>query len=128
MKVHAARGDQRRCGRNAAEGQRRGRHGHRVRVVGLHDIRPEFPQDSGQPPRRGEIDFVVRGEPDQIDAFGGARQQLSLRIRDEQGPMPALAQPQHRQERLLLSAAPGAGRVDVEAEHSSQSLASLRPT
>jgi hypothetical protein len=32
----------------------------------------------------------------------------------EHGPVAALAQPEHRQEDLLLSAAPGAGGVEVD--------------
>ena len=75
-----------------------------------------------------EVDLVARREADEIDPLRRARVQLALRVRHEHGPVPALAEPQDGQERLLLSAAPGAGRVDVEAEHSSQSLASLRPT
>ena len=65
---------------------------------------------------------------DQIRSFGGALVQLTIRVRDEHRSVPALAQSQDGQERLLLSAAPGPGGVDVEAEHSSHSFANFRPT
>ena len=94
----------------------------------MHHVGRVLSQHPRQLPRRGQVDLVVRGKPDEIDAFGGPGMQFALRVRHEHRPVPALAQPQDGQESLLLSAAPGAGRVDVEAEHSSQSLASFRPT
>ena len=96
-----------------------------MRVHHLGGVLPQHPREL---PRGGQIDLVARGEADQVHALCRARVQLPLRMRDEHRPVPALAQSKDGQEGLLLSASPDAGRVDVEAEHSSQSLASLRPT
>ena len=56
-------------------------------------------------------------QPDEIVALARAAGQFALRVRHEHGPMAARAETEHRQEDLVLSPAPGAGRVDMEAEH-----------
>ena len=76
---------------------------------GRHDA---MMRDSRQ--RRGQVDFGSRRQRHQVVALAGAPVQHALRVRDEHGPVAALAHPQHRQEDLVLSAAPGAGGVDVE--------------
>ena len=94
---------------------------------GVDDVGPALAEDAtAATPRRGRS--VARRQADEIRAFDGAPVELALGMRHEHRPLAALAQPEDGQERLLLSAAPGAGRVDVEAEHSSQSLAHFRPT
>lgn len=97
-------------------------------IVGMNDGWRVLADDAGELPRGGQVDLAARREPHQVGAFGRACEQLALRVGDEHRAVPAFAQPEHGQQRLLLSAAPGAGRVDVEAEHSSQSLASFKPT
>ena len=128
MKVHSPRCHQRRRRRERPERQRRGSHGHCVWIMGVNEAGRIRAEHAREFPGGGQVDLVARREPDQIDALGGARMELSLRVGDQHGTVPALAQPQDRQERLLLAAAPGPGGVDVEAEHSSQSLASFSPT
>ena len=99
-----------------------------MRIVRVDHLRAVLAQHPRQLPRCGQVDLVERCETDEIHAFGRPRVQLALRMRDEHRPVPALAQSEDGQERLLLPASPGAGGVDVEAEHSSQSLASFRNT
>ena len=128
MKIHAARGHQRRRRRDTHRTRGGRRHRHGVRIVRVHDVGPVVAEtrDSLHAAARS---ISLRGaRPTRSTSFGRARVQLTLRMRDEHRPVPALAQSEDGQERLLLSASPGAGGVDVEAEHSSQSLANLRPT
>ena len=84
--------------------------------------------DPRQLPGRRQVDFVAGCESDEIGPFGGAAIELAFAVRDEHGAVPHGAQPENRQEDLVLSAAPGAGGVDVEGEHSSHSFANFRPT
>ena len=128
VEVHAPGRHQRGGRSDGAERQGRRRHRHRVRIVRVHEVGPVVADDARQPPRRAQVDLVARRQSDQIRPFGGALVQLTLRVRDEHRSVPAFAQPQDGQERLLLSAAPGPGGVDVEAEHSSHSFANFRPT
>ena len=128
MEVDAARGDQRRHGRADAEGQRHRRHRHRVRVVRVHDVGPVHRNHAGEPPGRRQVHLRPRRERHQIVAFAGALIQHALRVRHEHGPMAARAHPEHGQKDLLLPAAPGAGGVEVECEHSSNNLANFRAT
>ncbi len=111
-----------------AERQRQTGHRHGVRIVRVHDRRLHLPDEPRQLPGGREIDFAFRRERNEIGPFGGAAEELTLGVGDEHGSMAARAQAEHGQEGLLLSSAPGAGRVDVEGEHSSQSLANFRPT
>jgi hypothetical protein len=128
MEIHTSRGDERGLHELGAHRQREPRHRNAVRIVRVHDVGLVVADDARQPPRRAQIDLVARRQPDQIRSFGGALVQLTIRVRDEHRSVPAFAQSQDGQERLLLSAAPGPGGVDVEAEHSSHSFANFRPT
>ena len=128
MEVDATRSDDLRRRRRRAERQRQRRHGHRVRIVRVHDGRLPLPHDARQLPRRGEIDLVHRRERHQVGPFARAAIELALGVRDEHRPVTSSPQAEHGQEDLLLSPAPGPRGVDVECEHSSQSLANLRPT
>ncbi len=103
-------------------------HRHRMRIVRVHDVGPVVAETRDSRHAAAQVDLVARRQPDEIRAFGRALVQLALRVRDEHRAVPAFAQTQDGQERLLLSAAPGPGGVDVEAEHSSHSLANFRPT
>lgn len=94
----------------------------------MHDRRLPLADDLRQLPRGGEVDLAARRKRDEIRPFARAAEQLTVAMRDEHGPMPALTQPDDGQEDLLLSSAPRARGVDVEGEHSSQSFANLRPT
>ena len=70
--------------------------------------------DARQPPRRGQVHLGARRQRHQVVALAGAPEQHAARVRDEHGPMAALAHPEHGQEDLVLSAAPGEGGVEVE--------------
>ena len=94
----------------------------------MDDLRPPLPDDSRQCPRRGKIHLVARGERHEVGAFRCAAVEHALGLGDEHGAVAERAQPQDCQEDLVLSAAPGAGGVDVECEHSSHSFANLRQT
>ena len=80
----------------------------------MHDIGAVQRDDTGEAPRGGEIHLGSRRQRHQVVAFAGASTQHPVGVGHEHGAMSARAQAQHRQEDLLLSAAPGAGRVDVE--------------
>ena len=97
-------------------------------IVGVHDLRFPLANKPRQLPRRRQIDLAAWREGDEIRTFERAAIELSLAVRDEHGAMSRGAQPQDGQEDLVLSAAPGAGGVDVEREHSSHSFANFRPT
>ena len=108
------------CG--GAERQRERRHGDAVRVVRVDDVRLQPLDDARQPPGRRQVHLGARRERDELEAFGGAAAQLAVRMRDERGPMPDLAQAVHGQQHLVLAAAPGPGGVDVEGEHQGSGL------
>lgn len=99
-----------------------------MRIVRVDDVRLHVTKDARQPPPCGEVDFVPRRERNQVRALTRAAKELALGMRDEQRTMPRLAEPEDGQEDLVLSAAPGAGGVDVDCEHSSQSFANFNPT
>ena len=128
VKIDTARGDDLRPRLRRAKRQSQRRHRHRVRIVRVDDLGPPPPHDLRQLPCRGEIDLIHRREREQVGTLGGAAEQLALGVRHQHGTMAAGPQAQHGQEDLLLSAAPGARGVDVEDEHSSQSVANFSPT
>jgi hypothetical protein len=94
----------------------------------VHDFRLPLPDQPRQLPRRRQVDLVSRRQRKQIGSFASPSMELALAMRDEHGAVTHGAEPQNGQEDLVLSAAPGAGGVDVEREHSSQSLANFNPT
>ena len=128
MEVDAARRDDARARIGSAERQGESGHRHGVRIVRVHDLRLPVADDARQLPRRRQIHLVARRERHQVGPFRRAPIELALRVRDEHGLVPDRAEPEDGQEDLVLSAAPGAGGVDVEGEHSSHSFANLRPT
>ena len=73
-------------------------------------------------------DLGARREGHQVVALACAVEEHAVGVRHEHGPVAARAHPHDGQEDLLLSAAPGAGGVEVECEHSSHSLANLSST
>ena len=117
MEVHAPGDDDRRppAVRDRGEGHRR--HRHRVRVVGVDEVGREVADDPREAERRGEIDFVGRRQADEIVAFARAPRQFALRVRHEHRPVAARPEADDGQEDLVLSPAPRAGGVDMEAEH-----------
>ena len=93
----------------------------------MHDLRLPLADDARQLPRRRQVDLVARRQRHEVGPFERAAIELALAVRDEHGPVAHGAQPENGQEDLVLSAAPGAGGVDVESEHSSHELRELRP-
>ena len=73
-----------------------------------------------EPPRRGEVHLGARRDRDEVQPFGGAAPELAVGMRDQRGAMPDRSQAVHGQQHLVLSAAPGPRRVDVEGEHRSR--------
>ena len=88
-----------------------------MRIVGVNHLRPELADDPRKAERGGEIQLVGRRQPDEIVPLGRAARQLAVRVRDEHRAVPPRAQAEDGQEDLVLSPAPRAGSVDVEAEH-----------
>ena len=103
------------CG---AHRQRQRRHRHAVRVVRVDDVRPEPLEDARQPPRGAQVHLGLRRERDEVEPLLRALPQLAVRVRDEHRPVAERAQPDDGDQHLVLSAAPGARRVDVQGEHS----------
>ena len=123
VKIDAARRDERRRAATRALGGRRPhrqrQRGHRdaVRVVRVDDVGGEPPDDSREPPGRGQIHLGARRDRNQIQAFGRAAAELAVRVRDQRGAMPDRSQTVHGQQHLVLAAAPRSRRVDVKGEH-----------
>ncbi len=128
VKVDAARGDQLRPWCWCAKGEGQSGHRHGVRVVRVDDRRLPLPDEPRQLPGGRQIDVAFGRERNEVASLGGATKQLAVGMGDEHGSMAPRPQPEDGQEGLLLSSAPGARRVDVEGEHSSQSLANFSPT
>ena len=64
-----------------------------------------------------EVHLGARRDRDQVEPLRGAPAQLAVRVRDQRRAVADRAQPVDRQQHLVLTAAPGSGRVDVEREH-----------
>ena len=121
MKVDPARCHERRrpaaWRRPAAERQGERRHRHAVWIVGVYHVGLETFHDSGETPGGGKIHFRSRRNRDQFESFVDPPAQLSVRMGHERRPMTDRSQAVHRQQDLVLSAAPGSGCVDVQGEH-----------
>jgi len=63
---------------------------------------------------------MSRREGDEVQAFRGTAPQLTIRMRHQRGAVAQRAQAEHRDEHLVLAAAPGSGRVDVQRKHVAQ--------
>ncbi len=126
MKIDATRRDERRrrraARRSRAKRQRERGHRHPVRVVRVNDVRPQPLDHPRQPPCGRQIHFRARRERDQLEPLASAAPQLAARMRDERRPLADRAQTVHRDQNLVLSAAPGAGRIDVQGKHASATL------
>jgi len=123
VKVDPARGNE--CRRPATRafdgrrGHRQGerRHRHPMRVMGVNDVGPEPPDHSRKSPGRGQVHLGARRDWDQIQPFGRAAAELAVGMRNQSGAMPDRSQAVDGQQDLVLSAAPGSRRVDMEREH-----------
>ena len=99
-------------GRRDREG--RGRRGHAVRVVGVHDIGLEIADDPRQPPRGGHVHFVSSGERHDLHVGGQAAAQFAVGVADHDHAMAAGTEPASGQQDLVLAASPTARRVDLK--------------
>ena len=131
MKIDATRRDERRpCWRRDRIpprcAQRKSERGHRdaVRIVGVDDVGIQPVDDARELPAGVEIHLHSRRERNEVEPLGSAPPQLAVRVRDERGTLADFAQAVHRQQHLVLPAAPRSGRIDVEGEH--QNFVSLR--
>jgi len=68
------------------------------------------------------------GERDEVQTFGRPLAKFTVRVCHERRALSDGAQAVDGQQDLVLPAAPGAGGVDVECEHSSHSLANFSAT
>ena len=84
----------------------------------MHDVRPQVFDDARELPAGVEIDFGARREADEIVPFRRAPRELAFGMRDEHRAVPPLAQAEHGEQHLALSASPGSRGVDVNGEHS----------
>ena len=108
-----------RTGAGGAARERQRERGHRdaVRIVGVHDVRPQPLDDARQTPGGRQVHLGPRRNRNQLEPLAGAPPQLAVRMRHQRGTMADLAQAVDGQQHLVLSAAPRAGGVDVEGEH-----------
>jgi hypothetical protein len=83
----------------------------------MDDVGLQLLDHPREPPRRREIHFGARRQRHQFEALRRAPPQLAVRVRDERGPLPDLAQAVHGQQDLILAAAPCPGCIYVEGEH-----------
>ena len=117
MKVHAPGDDEGRPAPVGDCGQGQGGHRHRVRIMGVDDVRRQVADHAREAEGGGEVDVMGRGQPDEIVALARAAGQFARRVRHEDGPVAERPETEHRQEDLVLSPAPGAGGVDMERKH-----------
>ena len=86
-------------------------------IVRVDDVRRQALDDARQLPRRRQIDLVSAARAGRDRALRPRAGELAVGMRHEHRPMAVVAQSEHRQQHLVLSAAPGPRRVDVEGEH-----------
>ena len=119
VKVHAPRRDERRRRPPASSRhrQRQRRHRDAVRIVRVDDVGPQPLEHPRQPPGGRQVHFGPRRERNQLEPFGGPAPQLAVGMRHERRALADRAQAVDGQQHLVLAAAPGARRVDVQREH-----------
>ena len=86
--------------------RRNGCHRDGVRIVGMHHVGPHAVQHARELPPGLEIQFVCGCERDELESLGGALAKLAARVPDEQRTLADLEQAHHRQQHLILPAAP----------------------
>jgi hypothetical protein len=64
-----------------------------------------------------KVDFGARRQLQQVVPFGGAFRELALRVSQQGRAMSTLAQTEHGEQNLALTAAPVTLRVDMERKH-----------
>ena len=109
----AARRDEARAFAARHERQRERRQRDGMRIVRMNDVGLQVLDDARQLPAGVEIDFGARREANEIVPFRRASGELAFGMRDEHGPVAPLAQAEHGEQHLALSASPGSRRVDV---------------
>ena len=109
----AARGDEARAFSARHERQRERRQRDGVRIVRMHDVGPQVLDDARQLPAGVKIDFGARRESNEIVPFRCASCELAFGMRDEHGSVSPLAQAEHGEQHLALSASPGSRRIHV---------------
>jgi len=92
-----------------------------VRVVRVDHAGREALHQLRKAPRGGEVDLVPRRKRDEL-AGGGAAPELAVGVRDQCSAVTHGIQTGHRQQDLVLSAAPAAGGVNVKGKHENSNL------
>ena len=132
MKVDPARRDEQRQRRRVRRHlQRHGGERHAHRIVGVHDVGPDVGDHFVEWPARMHIELALRREADEAQALARAPTQLAGLVRDQYRRMPEFFEARDRQQHLVLAAAPGLSRVDVERSNHlpfAHSLANFRNT
>ena len=117
MEVNTPRRHQLRTRLRCVERECQTRHRDSMWIVGMNNVGIELTDDTRQLPRGRKIDFTARRERDQIGSFERAPIKFAIAVRDEHGAVAHGAQSENGQEDLVLSAAPGPSRVEMEREH-----------
>jgi hypothetical protein len=94
----------------------------------VHHVRLHVAKDLPELPGRMHVELALRREADVPQPFPGPALQLAALVRNQQGRLVELGQPGHREQHLVLTAAPGPRRVDVDgADRHHQSPISACP-
>ena len=93
------------------------RQGNRMRIVRVQDVGLQLLDDARELPSGVQINLGTGSESNEVVPFRCARRELAFGIRDEHRAVSPLAQTEHGEQHLSLSAPPGLGRVDVNREH-----------
>ncbi len=107
------RDDERPPGRSARHLERHGRQRHGHGIVRVHHVRLHVGEHVGQLPARVDVELAAGREADEAQSFARAPAQLAVGVSDEHGRVTPLLEPGHREQDLVLTAAPRARRVHV---------------
>src|SRR5262249_8690052 len=88
-----------------------------MRIMRVDYIRLESLDDARKMPGSRAVHFGSRCDRNQLEPFVHPAPQLSIRMRYECRTLTDRPQAVYRQQDLILSAAPGSCRIDVEGEH-----------
>ena len=90
-----------------------------MRIVRVNDVGLERLMTRASRHAAREIHLRPRRDRNQLEPFRRALPQLAVGMGDQRGALADRAQAVDGQQNLVLSAAPGARRVDMEGEHQS---------
>ena len=88
-----------------------------MRVMRVQNVGTQPLDDARQLPGGGKIHLGARRERDELESLRHALHQFAAGMRHERRALTDGAQAVHRQQHLVLAAAPRSGRIDMKGEH-----------